>query len=231
MTVNRLRRDRLVSHGRAALLLLPLLFGCGADDEAEAPLPSATLPGVYAGVFPCDGCPGIPTTMWLRSDRLYFFEQRYSAESAPRSVTSLGRWSWSADTGTLTLRGAGPARQFARPDADTLLLQTPSPLEHRVTRDRSHGPFNASIPLEGFVEPTAETDIFMECVTGMRVPLSRSLDYPSFARQYRHTGSGGEPVFVEFDGLFRWRDDRSLAGVAMQTFTTIRSNGQCPPPP
>ena len=230
--VSRQQRDRLLSNACMAVLLLPLLVSCGANDEAvETPLPLATLPGVYTGTFPCDGCPGVPTTIWLRGDAVYFLEQRYSTEGAPRSIASLGRWAWSAETRELTLRGAGPARRFTRPDADSLRLETPSPLEHRVTRSRSLGPFSGSIRLEGMVQPSADGDRFIECVTGMQVPLQRGLDYRSFARQYRHTGGGGKPVFVEFDGQFRWHDDRSIAGVAMETFSTIRTDGRCPSQP
>lgn len=223
---------RLASGASASLVLAVLLAACGADDEqAEPPLSAATLPGVYVGVFPCDGCPGIPTSIWIRADAIYLLEQRYSTEDAPQSIASLGRWSWSPADATLALDGAGPPRVFTRPDADTLLLQTPSTLEHRVDRDAARRWLDVTIPLRGTVYPAPGGDAFGECVTGMRVPLARNLDYPSFARQYRHISGAGRPVFVEFDGRFRWHDDGSVAAVAMERFSTIRSGGQCKTPP
>ena len=72
---------------RLVLLLMALqAIGCSDDQESvPAPvLPVGSIPGVYSGVFPCDGCEGIATTLWLRADGTYFFEQRYAA-AADRS--------------------------------------------------------------------------------------------------------------------------------------------------
>lgn len=208
------------------------LVACGSDSETDVepekmPAPNA---GVYSGTFPCDGCPGIPTTLWLRSDRNYFLEQIYRADGAPEPVTSLGRWTWHAETETLELRGAGPLRVFDRPDLQSLVMQTASPLEHRVTRDPMRGNFDAIITLEGTIDLRSEGTTFSECVTGMRIPLLRGGDYSSFARQYRHVAPPGSPAFVEFEARFRWGDDGAPDAVAIHNFLTVRENGRCRTP-
>jgi len=60
----------------AVFLVIALLGGCSdeSDRDTSAVLPEASLPGVYAGVFPCDGCPGIAATLWLRTDGRFFFQ-------------------------------------------------------------------------------------------------------------------------------------------------------------
>jgi hypothetical protein len=74
------------------------------------------LPGTYAGVFPCEGCPGIASTLWLRSDGRFFFRQRYPADNAREAMDaySLGRWSSIADDRAIELRGAGPPLLLAQ---------------------------------------------------------------------------------------------------------------------
>ena len=206
-----------------------VLTACGSDSEPaqepdRLPPPSA---GAYTGTFPCDGCPGIPTTIWLHANGSYFLEQIYQTDGARESVTSLGRWTWQRDTETLELRGAGPPRVFDRPERRSLVMQTASPLEHRVTHNPTRGDFDATITLEGTIEPRPDGATFTECVTGMEVPLLRGGDYSSFARQYRHVAPPGSPAFVEFDAQFRWRDDGTLDAVIIQNFLTVRENGRC----
>ena len=158
-------------------------------------------------------------------------EQVYQADGAPEPVTSLGRWTWRADTETLELRGAGPARVFDRPDMRSLVMQTPSPLEHRLTRDSKRPSFGATIMLTGTINTGTQTDAFSECITGMQVPVSRGGDYSSFARQYRRAAAPGSPVFVEFLGEIRWRDDETPDAIVIRRFVTIRADGQCRTPP
>ena len=219
--------NRLVAAG--LIVCIAALAACGSDSETEGEpekLPAPNV-GVYSGTFPCDGCPGIPTTIWLRDDGNYFLEQIYQADGATESVTSLGRWTWHTESETLELRGAGPHRVFVRTDRQTLVMQTPSPLEHQVTRSSAPRKFDGTITLEGTISTNSQVDTFSECITGMRIPVSRGGDYASFARQYRRVAAPGSPVFVEFEGKFRWRDDGAPDAIAMQRFATVRTDGRC----
>ena len=117
-----------------------LLAGCSEDTPApvpDAPL-AASLPGVWTGTFPCENCSGIDTQLVLRPDGIFLFAQTDApaAEDVPKPVTaySLGHWSWDPGARLLTLSGRGPSRVFARPAADELVMQTASPLEHRLAK-------------------------------------------------------------------------------------------------
>lgn len=221
------RNDR---YTRVATFLALLLFvtGCDRTDDADAPGLAEVATGAYAGTFPCDGCPGIPTRLWLRGDGVYFLEQHYPRnDGSSEAVTSLGRWSRAGDDGELELRGEGPLRRFSRQGADALIMQTASPLEHRLVRDPTLGDFDGGVVVEGTITPGRDESIFAECLTGQRLTLARRADYATFARQYRRFGANGAPVFVEFEGKFRWRADGSPEAIEILRFVTIRSDGSC----
>lgn len=221
------RKSNAAIAGFAALS--SLLVACGSDSNDTASPTRALAPplGVFSGTFPCDDCPGIPTTVWLRADGSYFLEQLYHADGEQHAVTSLGLWSWALDSETLELRGRGPPRRFTRPDSNTLVMQTPSPLVHRIDREPTRGRFDGTIRLEGMIDFDRGGTTFTECVTGLQVPVSRGGDYSRFAQQYRHVGPGGSPVFVLLDATFEWRDDGAPKQLIVDRFSTIRAEGRC----
>ena len=114
------------------------------------------MPGVYKGVFPCEGCPGIASILWLRSDGRFFFKQHYAADDTREAMDafSLGRWNPIIDDGSIELSGSGPKRVFKRMDRDTLVMQTDSDREHRLTRDPTAAGINATISLAGTMRIT-----------------------------------------------------------------------------
>ena len=71
-------------------VVLLLVSACGDDGDREPPpeLRVASLPGVYSGVFPCDGCPGIPTTVWLLMGGGYFCFMTHQHDIISRSIVS-----------------------------------------------------------------------------------------------------------------------------------------------
>lgn len=213
------------------LFLIILVSACGHDRSGETvDVPSvASLPGVYAGVFPCDGCPGIPVTLWLRSDGRYFIEQRYPAVEGREAMTahSFGRWGWAADEGVLSLKGPGPVRRFARPDGDTLMMQTHSTLEHRLDRDHSASEFSAMVRMVGVARMHNGNASFTECSTGFEVPISKAGDFGRFRHQYRSAGGQGEPVLVELEGRFSWARDGTPGALTIDRLVTVKAEGTC----
>lgn len=215
----------------AILLIITLVGGCSDDrDSGSSPeLPEALLPGVYAGVFPCDGCPGIAVTLWLRADGRFFFRQRYPADNAREAMDAynLGRWSLIANDRTIELRGAGPRRIFTRMDRDTLLMQTDSDLEHRLTRDPTKTEFSATIRMAGMMRMLGDSASFTECWTGFVAPVSKGGDFARFRHQYRSAGGRSEPTYVELEGRFSWSGDGTLKSLTIKRFVTVKANGAC----
>ena len=215
----------------ASVLLLALVAGCGSehDNRSATALPPESLPGVYSGIFPCDGCAGIPTTLWLRPDGRFFFRQRYpvDAMSATDDVYSLGRWDPSTGNDAIELRGAGPVRVFSRPDRDVLLMRSNSEREHRLTRDPGAPEFTATMRLSGMTRILGNDVSFTECLTGFEAPVRKSGDYPRFWHQVRSVGRSREPLYVELEGRFTWASDGAPQSLVIHRFFTVRADAAC----
>ena len=208
-----------------------LVVGCSNDrgSDPAADQPRASLPGVYEGVFPCEGCPGIASTLWLRSDGRFFFRQKYAADNTGEAIDafSLGRWSSITDDRAIELSGLGPRRVFIRMDRDTLIMQTDSDLKHRLTRDPAAPEFTATIRLAGTMRKVGVGASFTECLTGLVAPVSKSGDFARFWHQYRATGRSTEPTYVELEGRFSWSDDGTPKALTIERFITVKAKGAC----
>lgn len=208
-----------------------LVGGCSndPDDDSRAGYPEASLPGVYKGVFPCEGCSGIASTLWLRSDGRFFFRQHYPADDAREALDTygIGRWSSIADESVIELRGGGPVQTFVQVDRDTLVMQTHSDLEHRLTRDPIAADFSETIRMVGTMRLLGDSASFSECLTGLAAPVSKGGDFARFWHQYRSVGARSTPVYVELDGRFSWSDDGTLKSMTIEQFITIKDDGAC----
>lgn len=214
------------------LLIVAITFligGCGGDSMSPADSRDASLPGVYSGTFPCRNCPGIQTTLWLRSDGRFFMRQRYPEDTDSEEVTTynLGRWSWFAGHEILELRGAGPKRSFRYPDTGTLIMGTDSDLEHRLSRERTTPNFTSTIAMSGTMSFRGDSASFTECLTGLAAPVEKGGDFARFQRQYRNANVHGKPAFVEFEGRFIWSGNGSLKSVIIERFKTVKDGRAC----
>lgn len=216
--------------------LLPLIacltvVGCGDSSESETPAgsPISSLPGVYAGQFPCMNCPGISTTLWLRRDGRYFSRQRYLADESDEEAIAygLGRWSWVEAERTVVLAGEGPPRAFRWPEADTLIMQTESDLEHRLARDPEAPDFTSSIRMTGMMRKSGQSTVFTECLTALKTPVKKSGDYARFLHQYRSASAGDEGAFVELEGRFSWSSEGAPVSLTIDRFLTVRASESC----
>lgn len=197
-------------------------------DEPVADLSGTSLSGVFSGVFPCSGCPGIETTLWVHAGGSFIIEQEYlTAEGQAMTAQGLGRWTWVAAEEVLVLKGAGPDRVFTRPDVDSLLMQTASDLDHQLRRDPRAPNFSATIRMSGMMRLTADGASFRECLSGIVAPVGRRGDYSRFLHQYRSSAERGKPVYVEFDGRLSWSAEGSVQAITIERFGTIRNGGAC----
>jgi hypothetical protein len=209
------------------------MAGCGdhSEREASAPTRTSSLPGVYAGRFPCVNCPGISTALWLRSDGRYFIRQRYLAEEDDEEMIAygLGRWNWVEADRTVVLAGEGPPRVFTWPDRDTLIMHTESDLEHRLARDPNEPDFTSSIRMDGTMRRSGGNIRFTECLTGLEVPVMEGGDYARFLHQYRSVPTRREGVFVELEGRFAWSEDGTPVSLTIDRLVTVRTDASCGP--
>ena len=213
------------------VLVIVLVGGCSDDGDSDSPeeLPKASLPGIYTGVFPCEDCSGITSTLWLRSDGRFFFRQRYPEDNAREAMDaySLGRWNWIDDDRAIELSGSGPKRTFMRLDRNTLVMRTHSDLEYRLTRDATTADMSATIRMEGTMRTLGDSVSFTECLTGFVAPVSRGGDFARFRHQDRSAGRQSGPTYVELEGRFSWSDDGSPKSLTIERFVTVKANGAC----
>ena len=179
--------------------------GNSGDETAATPLPP-TLPGVYAGRFPCSNCSAIEATLWLRDDRRFFLRQTLTDEdgtarpSTPSSAYALGRWRWEEQSAEAVLYGAGPERRLAVLDADHLRLLAASPVEHLLTRDPAPPPFTDRLALDGESSLREKSIAFRECLTGLRFAVADAGAYKELRRQHRRLNPRDNVVLARIEG-------------------------------
>ena len=214
---------------RFLLTMILVLSACAddGDDHSRSDISQASLPGVYAGTFPCSDCPGIPSTLWLRPDGRFFFRQHYPADDHREAMDAYSLGRWIADGADIELRGSGPRRSLTRIDPDTLDMQTDSDLEHRLIRQANAAPFSATIRLTGMMRMKGARAIFAECLAGFDVPVAKGTEFTRFRHQYRSAGVRGEAIYVELEGRFSWTADGVPRTLTIERFITAKTDGSC----
>ncbi len=215
-----------------AFATLFALTACGGDTPApERPdFPQAPIAGVYDGVFPCDNCPGIDTTLWLRSDGTFFTRRRILDESGdqPDTAYNLGRWRVEADRSIVVLEGQGPVRRYRRSGPSALELETGSGVPHRLDRDVAAGPFTDVLRMTGHVRVDGDGARFRECRSGLAAGVARAGDYRRFLHQYRTATAPGQAARVELEGRFSWAADGSPDQLTILRFVSVSTEPDCP---
>lgn len=192
-------------------------------------MPTASLPGIYSGRFPCDGCAGIAVALWLRNDRVYFFHQQYAAtdERAAMEVVSLGRWQPAEDGYAVRLVGKGPTRTLTRAGDTVLNMRTGSPLPHQLVRDPALSQLDVAVRMQGRMRLRDSVAVFTECQSGLSATVSTSGDYRRFRHQLRGMDAKGGDVPVELTGRFDWAADGSPQQLTISQFVSIQPEQEC----
>ena len=88
------------------------------DTTATPPAPPVTdWPGYYNGILPCADCPGIETSLWLRSDSTYVLQRHYQErDTIPWGYVG----QWRVVNGLLWVGGVGDKPDFFRRVKDGL---------------------------------------------------------------------------------------------------------------
>jgi hypothetical protein len=174
-------------------LLALVIAAAGGCSKRPADEPPATFPmpaaiaGVYDGSFPCANCKEIAASLWVRDDARFFLRQGIVGENGTTESTSysFGRWHWDETSAEIVLSGRGPDRRLARVDADRLELRTASPVAHLLTRDAAMRPFEDRVQIEGESTITESGATFVQCVTGLELPIADAGAFKELRRQHR----------------------------------------------
>jgi hypothetical protein len=200
---------------------------CGDADsgrETVASVDVATLPGVYAGVFPCQNCPAADARLWLRADGTYFMRQDYRAAEGDdvEHMYSLGRWAWDAGGAELILRGRGPERRFAY-DSGALHMRGPR-LPHVLERDGATAPFTDRLMLEGQYESGIGAGTLSECATGLRLAVRDDASGRNLRRRHRAISPANRAVWVSVEAHLIYGPGEALA---IDRVLAIRPDHDC----
>lgn len=220
--------------------LAAALGGCGrgASDRIDqrTPMP-ASLPGVYAGTFPCSNCAAIEATLWLRPDGAFILRQHLvddapaagSSPGAPATIYGLGRWSWDEVAAEAVLRGRGPERRLVVRDDERLELRVTSPIEHVLVRDAAVPPFADRVVLDGESAVTQRGANFKECVTGLTFAVVDDGAYRELRRQHRRMNPRGKVALTTVEGRLVAAGEGSTASerLVVDRFIAIKPGTGC----
>lgn len=199
----------------------------------------ATVPGVYAGEFPCSNCAAIAATLWLRPDGAFFLRQEFAEDAAARSAPSkrepgsvtygLGRWSWDEIGAEIVLRGAGPERRLTVRDEQHLLLRAASPIEHVLERDAAAPRFEDRVTLDGESAVSEKSATFRECLTGLTFDIADSGAYRELRRQHRRMNPRGRVALTTIEGHLVAAHDGTTPSerLVVDRFITIKPGTGC----
>lgn len=232
--------ERPTVPGRLAFLLAlaAALAGCGRDArdavERRTPMP-ASLPGVYAGTFPCSNCAAIEATLWLRPDGAFVLRQHLvddtaaagSAPGAPTTTYGLGRWSWDEIAAEAVLRGRGPERRLVVRDDERLELRVSSPIEHVLARDAAAPAFGDRLVLDGESAVTEKGASFKECVTGLAFAVADAGAYRELRRQHRRMNPRGKVALTTVEGHLVTSGQEARERLVVDRFIAIKPGTGC----
>ena len=223
-----------------AAVLAAALAGCSRDTgnevEQRTAMP-ASLPGVYAGTFPCSNCAAIEATLWLRPDGAFVLRQHLvddaataaSAVRSPATTYGLGRWSWDEVAAEAVLRGRGPERRVVARSDEKLELRVASPIEHVLVRDATAPPFGDRLVLDGESAVTGRGASFKECVTGLTFAVSDAGAYRELRRQHRRMNPRGKVALTTVEGHLVTAGDGSATSerLVVDRFIAIKPGTGC----
>lgn len=153
------------SYLRAMRYLLPssafvlLLFSCGpapqgeegktvAQDSVTISAQAIAWPGYYTDTLPCADCPGIETTLWVRSDSTFVLQERYiDRDTIPYGTVG----QWHVVNGLLTIGYTGDKPEFYRYTEEGLLnvdeMGEPFDTKADCSLDKLADEINDEVPL------------------------------------------------------------------------------------
>ncbi len=202
--------------------------------------PLGALPATFAGILPCADCPGIEYHLNLLEDGVFFLRQNYQdREGGP--FDDIGRYLLSSDGTQLTLHGnrEAPVRfAIVAPDSLRLLNQDGQPIESELNytlgRQSELQPLEPSLLLRGMYRYMAGSGRFVECATGLEMPVAQEADNSGLESAYLEAQSEpGAPLLVSVEGRIAQRMPMEgpgpIATLVPERFIDVSSDRTCPP--
>lgn len=202
-------------------MIAAFVAACGAGDgtiatpgtpltrlESGDSLPAIARVAAYSGALPCAKCSAIETTLLLHPDGSYRMRELHVGDDAPNVFVSVGRWSYRADSvPRVTLFTAGTPRQFALPDALTLIaldssgkaIESNEP--QTLTRVVAPSTLDGVVRVRGEFRYFADASTLVECTGGTLFPVAGDSAMVRLQRAHRENVLGaGASVILQMMG-------------------------------
>ncbi len=174
-----------------------------AEAGAAAPAPGLPpLPASFSGVLPCADCEGIRYQLDLRPNEVYFLRRIYLGAGKRAAFDDVGRWSLASDGQVLVLRGGREAPEmFSVVSAELLRKrdlegrEIESDLPYDLAREASYAPLAPRLRLRGMFTYLVDAAVFVECESGLSLPVAMAEEYLALERAYLEA-DGGAPMLA-----------------------------------
>ncbi len=196
-------------------------------------------PGSYLGDLPCADCPGIHYQVDLLPDGVFYRRMVYQDRDV--QVDSVGRWLLVGEPKMLVLRdGAIQPERYAVKGNDTLRMldgeghEIFSGLNYDLKRAPAFQPIEPQGELSGLYRYLADAGRFVECVTGLSLPVAQEAANAQLEAAYSRATrkTPGQPLFVKLDGALsprpKMEGDGQETALVVQRVLKLGPGDSCP---
>ncbi len=200
--------------------------------------PLGALPASFSGDLPCADCPGIRYQLDLFPDRVFFMRMHYQERDG--DFDDIGRWAPSSDGSRLILQGGREAPSLFRiENVDALVkldqsgMDIESEANHTLIRTPEFDPIEPQLMMAGMYQYMADAALFVECLTGRRLPVAQEGDSMALETAYLSAGQEpGKPLMVNLEGRIAPRSKMDGEGVeptlVVSRFIAVQTGQSCP---
>jgi copper homeostasis protein (lipoprotein) len=156
-------------------------------------LPSLSAPAAWQGDLPCADCAGIRTILVLQPDGTYRQQHGYLglAPEADTLFGEMGRWVLERDRHRIALHGSGEGTGWfsVREDGSLRMLdregrEIESALPYSLSPIPGVPELKAPLRMTGAFTYMADAALFVECRTGIQLPVAMTEGYLPLERAY-----------------------------------------------
>lgn len=208
----------VLTQGNNAELVLQLR----AVGNPDKPPKSSEMPASYEGALPCADCPGIGYHLDLFPDHTFFLRMDY--QERKQTLDSLGKWTMSGDGRLITLMQNQTVLERFRIKADGSLLkldaqgqEIDTPMDYSLKRLAAFQAIEPNLKLKGLYSHLADSGYFLECNSGLRLPVATEGDNANLESSYlKVRATPGERLLIEIQGRIAQRPKMEGEGTQAQ---------------
>lgn len=188
----------------------------GVQVPGPGTLPPLSAPAAWRGDLPCADCAGIRTVLVLQPDGTYRQQHGYLglAPEADTLFGEMGRWVLHPDRHRISLHGSGEGTGWfsVREDGSLRMLdregrEIESSLPYSLSPVPGVPELKAPLRMTGAFTYMADAALFVECRSGIQLPVAMTEGYLPLERAYMEWGA--EPLAPMLVRIGGWVEEQS----------------------